>query len=401
MNNKGMYLGKFTYRDGGLVRMEPGGPGGSSFQASYDTSKSYAENMELNKRAQAAGHNSVAEYEKSGWAWQPKQAQAAQPKQQQPASFYENPKRNTLENSGYPYQSDGSQANKTMAEKVVYQPRTEFEQKKAAEQERLGRERWEQQRRSPAYTDHAGLPSVPIFESLLMAPVALGEAGVMGLARAAPAVGSAIWEGAGSLGSTIGTELGSLGSSIYEGGAALAGEIGEGFNAVKQFAKPAVDAWNSTLGTRLLGAAEMGASPGMQTAANLMTPANLLKAWGLYDASTKYAPEAIESGQMYNQTGDTKYLKDIVYNTGKAALEIGSHTGPIVHEVNAVKRPLSFIDDGRKMADANRDATDRGVSGFKTFKNTMGILKKDGGDISVPNLKRVKIKALPKNWKSQ
>jgi len=26
MNNKGMYLGKFTYRDGGLVRMEPGGP---------------------------------------------------------------------------------------------------------------------------------------------------------------------------------------------------------------------------------------------------------------------------------------------------------------------------------------------------------------------------------------
>jgi hypothetical protein len=151
----------------------------------------------------------------------------------------------------------------------------------------------------------------------------------------------------------------------------------------------------------LLGAAEMGASPGMQTAANLMTPANLLKAWGLYDASTKYAPEAIESGQMYNQTGDTKYLKDIVYNTGKAALEIGSHTGPIVHEVNAVKRPLSFIDDGRKMADANRDATDRGVSGFKTFKNTMGILKKDGGDISVPNLKRVKIKALPKNWKSQ
>ena len=378
-----MYLGKFTYRDGGLVRMEPGGPGGSSFQASYDISKSYAENMELNKRAQAAGHNSVAEYEKSGWAWQPKQAQAAQPKQQQPASFYENPKRNTLENSGYPYQSDGSQANKTMAEKVVYQPRTEFEQKKAAEQERLGRERWEQQRRSPAYTDHAGLSSVPIFETALMAPVALGQSGLMGL-------GSMAMEAAPA-----------IGSSIYEGGAALAGEIGEGFNAIKTFAKPAVDAWNSTLGTRLLGAAEMGASPGMQTAANLMTPANLLKAWGLYDASTKYAPEAIESGQMYNQTGDTKYLKDIVYNTGKAALEFGSHTGPIVHEVNAVKRPLSFIDDGRKTADANRDVADRGVSGFKTFKNTMGILKKDGGDISVPNLKRVKIKALPKNWKSQ
>lgn len=379
-----MYLGKFTYRDGGLVRMDPGGPVNPNFKSSYDWRKSPEENAELNKRAEAAGHNSVAEYEKSGWAWQPKQAQAAQPKQQQPASFYENPKGNTLENSGYPYQSDGSQANKTWAEKVVYQPRTEFEQKKAAaqaaEQERLGRERWEQQRRSPAYTDHAGLPSVPIFESLLMAPVALGEAGLTGLVRAAPAVGSAIWEGAGSLGSTIGTELSSLGSSIYEGGTALAGEIGEGFNAVKQFAKPAVDAWNSTLGTRLFGAAEMGASPAMQTVANLMTPANLLKTWGLYDASTKYAPEAIESGQMYNQTGDTKYLKDIVYNTGKAALEFGSHTGPLVHEVQAVKRPVSFVDDAIKMADANRDVTDRGISSFKTIKNTMGILKKEGGN---------------------
>lgn len=390
MKNKGMYLGKFTYANGGLVRMEPGGPGGSSFQPSYDTSKSYAENMELNKRAQAAGHNSVAEYEKSGWAWQPKQAQAAQPKQQQPASFYENPKGNTLENSGYPYQSDGSQANKTWAEKVIYQPRTEFEQKKAAEQERLGRERWEQQRRSPAYTDHAGLPSVPIFESLLMAPVALGEAGLAGLARAVPAVGSALWEGAGT-----------LGSSIYEGGAALAGEIGQGFNTVKNFAKPAVDAWNTTLNTKLLGDAAIGASTGETVLANLATPANLLKAWGFYDLTNKYAPEAVENAQLYNETGDTKYLKDAAYNTGKGLLESFSHTGPIVHEVQALKKPISFVDDARKMLDADKDVASRSTSGFKTFKNTMGLLKEKGGDISVPNLKRVKIKALPKNWKSQ
>lgn len=405
-----MYLGKFTYRDGGLVRMDPGGPVNPNFKSSYDWRKSPEENAELNKRAEAAGHNSVAEYEKSGWAWQPEKTHFTQGEGQsfrkaQPAQAKKNYVAKAEPDSQSYYDKNLSVQHVVDKAKENI-PLIEMKRKMEKEQADASINQFYANKangtfKMPPINDPAGLPSVPIFESLLMAPVALGEAGLTGLARAAPAVGSAIWEGAGSLGSTIGTELSSLGSSIYEGGTALAGEIGEGFNAVKQFAKPAVDAWNSTLGTRLLGAAEMGASPGMQTAANLMTPANLLKAWGLYDASTKYAPEAVEAGQMYNQTGDTKYLKDIVYNTGKAALEMGSHTGPIVHEVNAVKRPVSFADDARKMADANRDATDRGISGFKTFKNTMGILKKDGGDISLPNLKRVKIKALPKNWKSQ
>lgn len=76
--DKGMFLGKFTYRDGGLVRMDPGGPVNPNFKPSYDWQKSAAENIELNKRAEAAGHNSVDEYRASGWAWQPEKTNYTQ-----------------------------------------------------------------------------------------------------------------------------------------------------------------------------------------------------------------------------------------------------------------------------------------------------------------------------------
>ena len=385
MNNRGMYLGKFTYKNGGLVRMEPGG---SSFQPSYDASKSYAENMELNRRAQAAGHNSVAEYEASGWAWKPKTTTPVPQPDRGQGKYMTKPQPSQSQNN---YVTQAQPDSRSYYEKNLSMDRV-LNDATAGAQETRNREYELSKQPYQFHTpnDPAGLPSVPIWESLLMAPVALGEAGLTGLARAVPAVGSALWEGAGA-----------LGSSIYEGGAALAGEIGEGFNAVKNFAKPAVDAWNTTLNTKLLGDAAIGAGTGETVLANLATPANLLKAWGIYDATNKYAPEAIESAQMYNQTGDTKYLKDIVYNTGKTALELGSHTGPLVHEVQAVKKPISFVDDARKAMDSNKDIGSRSASGFKTFKNAMGYLKEQGGDISVPNLKRVRIKALPKNWKSQ
>ena len=45
------------------------------FKPSWDWTQTAAENAELNRRAQAAGHNSVDEYRASGWAWQPKPAQ--------------------------------------------------------------------------------------------------------------------------------------------------------------------------------------------------------------------------------------------------------------------------------------------------------------------------------------
>jgi hypothetical protein len=46
-----------------------GDTGPSTFEPSYDVSKSVADNIELNRRAKVAGWNSVAEYEASGWKY--------------------------------------------------------------------------------------------------------------------------------------------------------------------------------------------------------------------------------------------------------------------------------------------------------------------------------------------
>ena len=185
-----------------------------------------------------------------------------------------------------------------------------------------------------------------------------------------------------------------------EAAVAAAPYVAEGWQAVKSAAKPAVQAFNQSLNRKLLSDAGIYATEGQQLLSNLATPANLLKGWGFYDLTHKYAPEAMGNAELYRQTGNTEYLKDAAYNTGKGILESFSHTGPIVKEVQALKKPISFIDDARKMVSAE-DNANRAVYDFKTAKNLMGLLKKDGGDISLPNLKRVKIKSLPKNWKSQ
>lgn len=353
-----MYLGKFTYKNGGLVRMDPGGPAGSGFQASYDPSKTPAENMELNRRAQAAGHNSVAEYEASGWAWQPKQAQAPSVQDQVFTGRY-----------GVPGKASNVDMNKAASAANYisneYKPLDEKERSSSYEAKRLEAQNIARQSNYP--NDPAGLPSVPIFEAAFMAPVALSSAG---------ALGTSAVEGAGSL-------------------------VGQGFNTVKNFAQPGVNAWNSLMNTKLLGDAAIGASTGETVLANLATPANLLKGWGIYDATNKYIPNAISDVSHYAETGNIQDLKDAGYNAAKGVLELGSHTGPLVHEVQAIKKPISFIDDSRKMLDSDKALADRGASGFKTIKNVMGYLKEQGGDISLPNLKRVKIKSLPKNWKSQ
>jgi hypothetical protein len=187
--------------------------------------------------------------------------------------------------------------------------------------------------------------------------------------------------------------------------AGLAPAIGEGFGAAKNFLKPYASAFNRSLGRKLLGDPGIFATQGQQLLSNLATPANLLKGWGMYDLTHKYAPTAIEDVNLYNETGDTKYLTDAAYNTGKGILEGFSHIGPVAQEVQAVKRPVSFIDDARKAAVAEDNAS-RAIYDFKTFKNAMGLIRKDGGvflgkfkqvggqlvphDISVPNLSRQK-----------
>jgi hypothetical protein len=192
---------------------------------------------------------------------------------------------------------------------------------------------------------------------------------------------------------------------VAEGAVAAAPYVAEGFQALKTAAKPAASAFNRSLGKKLLGDPGIFATQGQQLLSNLATPANLLKGWGMYDLTHKYAPTAIEDVNLYNETGDTKYLTDAAYNTGKGLLEGFSHIGPVAQEVQAVKRPVSFIDDARKAAVAEDNAS-RAIYDFKTVKNAMGLIRKDGGvflgkfkqvggqlvphDISVPNLSRQK-----------
>jgi hypothetical protein len=157
-------------KEGGeLPKAEEGG----DFDFSYDSSKSVAENMELNRRAQAMGWNSVKEYEASNWG---RKGYARVPdviRQQRIAK-------------GIP--ADQIPEYEKIEEKKIspelasiidlQEGRSRFDKEKVEEEQR--KKDIKNFRRAPI-NDPAGLPSVPIFESLLMAPVALGEAGLAGL----------------------------------------------------------------------------------------------------------------------------------------------------------------------------------------------------------------------------
>jgi len=181
--DKGMYLGKFQFKDGGLVRMDPGGPVNPNFKPSYDWKKSFEENAELNKRAEAMGWNSVAEYEESGWG---RKGYARVPdviRQQRIAK-------------GIP--ADQIPEYEKIEEKNI-SPELQsivdrIDARSAADKEKAAKEKNDRDIKNfrPApINDPAGLPSVPIFESLLMAPVALGSAGLAGLGEATYAAGAA------------------------------------------------------------------------------------------------------------------------------------------------------------------------------------------------------------------
>ena len=388
----GVFLGHYTFKDGGLVRMDPGGPINPNYKWYYDPNKSTAENLELNRRAELAGHNSVAEYEKSGWAWQPEKTHFTQGEGQsfrkaEPKSYnkydYKRPSVSSVVNEAK--QRAAKPDTQSYYDKHLSVQHVLDEAHRAApaiaEKERKTREFLEN-RKYP--NDPAGLPSVPIFESLFMAPVAAGEAGLTGLVRAAPAVGTAIWDGLGSLGSALGSELASVGSSIYEGGAALAGEVGQGFNALKNFAAPVTEAWGSAMNAPVLGN-------------NALTGANAFKTLAAYDLSHKYIPNTIDAGQMYYETGDTKYLKDMGYNALKGGLELSSSIGPFMHEMSAAKKPVSLVDDARKMADTDKDVGSRTLSGVKTLKNTLGYMKEQGGSVFLGKFKQVGGQLVPRD----
>ena len=159
-----------------------------NFDTSYDTSKNYAENLELNKRAQAMGWNSVADYQKSNWGRNPNTGFAYKPDASTPqgpqlaAPQLQNVQRNIA------------------ASKSAVGP-TKVNAALANENATLNAERLEKNRqsieanknRSIYDEDAAGLPSVPIFEAALMAPVALSSLGAAGTAiEAIPEVAGAL-----------------------------------------------------------------------------------------------------------------------------------------------------------------------------------------------------------------
>jgi hypothetical protein len=173
---------------------------------------------------------------------------------------------------------------------------------------------------------------------------------------------------------------------------ALAGTAGPTINAA---VKPYSKAFTEVINKPLIKSSVPYGQPALTDA---LTTANLMKGMSIYDAGTKYIPNAITDINKYNETGDFEYIKDAAYNAGKGALEFTALAGPLVKEASLVKKPVSLFDDASKAVDEKKDKTDQAYSFLKTLKNVSGYVKEYGGDISVPDLRRVKIKKVP-SWK--
>ena len=145
----------------------------SGFNFNFDPGKSVAENMELNRRAQAMGWNSVAEYEGSGWGRKGYVRVPEVVRQQRIAK-------------GIPADQipEYEKIEKKKISPELQSIITTQEARSTADEKKAAKEKADRDRKNfrPApINDPAGLPSVPIFEAALMAPVALGQAGLAGL----------------------------------------------------------------------------------------------------------------------------------------------------------------------------------------------------------------------------
>lgn len=420
-----MYLGKFTYKDGGLVRMDPGGPTKKQAAADIANNQQQATAWDANQtygyQEEPLNYNAkTGEY--TNWKGQvvrvetkpmtigsPKSAPAKTKAQieKEKAVRYDkktqaDPTTWLAEHPDYVIGPDGTPIKRAMMEQADPEQLKKLDEQTAKEnfvkdlnsdplQQSLGTASLDNPVTNQAAENYANYTVNNADPRWATDKMLSGNQ--------APTTADFYRPHDATLG--FGVPAAAVMAPIAaEAAIAAAPMVGEGFQALKTAAKPAVQAFNQTLNRKLLGDAGIYATEGQQLLSNLATPANLLKGWGFYDLTHKYAPEAFENAELYRQTGNTEYLKDAAYNTGKGILESFSHTGPIAHEIQALKKPISFVDDARKMVSAE-DNANRAIYDFKTVKNIMGLLKKDGGDISLPNLKRVRIKSLPKNWKSQ
>jgi hypothetical protein len=146
-----------------------------------------------------------------------------------------------------------------------------------------------------------------------------------------------------------------------------------------------------------------------------LTLGRALKADAAFQVGTDYIPHGIESAYNYSQTGDTDYLKAAGKDAAMSALNAGSYYGRAAKVIAGAKKPAviaGYVKDALGMGYDRDNNKDYGVDntapagGFKADSEStavrnalpipMMIPKKHGGSV-----KRVKIKSLPNNWKTQ
>jgi len=369
MNNKGMYLGKFTYRDGGLVRMENGGP---------DPTKPY---MYLDTK------NNI-----NSWMRPP-----------------ENTDQSTMVDWER-YNPSFAMPTATVTAKRS-SPEDAAKARAAYLQTAEGQEE-ERQRLMQEFVDQQNNSKSPLQASL----------GNLSLDN--PATRDAASNYAGY-------KMGQS-SPMWATDRLLTGHDEP---TTRDFYRP----HESTLSFGIPAAAVMApivaeaavaAAPAYNHALHavmdksiLRSPLTLgraLKADAAFQIGTNYVPHGIKSVYDYSQTGDTDYLKAAGEDAAMTALNAGSYYGRAAKVIAGAKKPAVIAGYAKDALGIGEDrdntkgyATDNTVpsGGFKADSESTAVRsalplpmmmpKKNGGDISVPNLKRVKIKALPKNWKSQ
>lgn len=367
-----MYLGKFTYKDGGLVRMDQGGPAPTKPYMYLDTKNNLNSWVRPPENA-----NQFVDWER----YNPSIALSAD----SPYNTGVVAKRSTPEEAEKARQA------------YLQTPEGQEE-----ERQRLMQEFVDQQNanKSPMQASFGNLSlDNPATRDAARnyAGYKLGESNPLNafdrLSTGRSAPGTTDFYRPNEATRSFGIPAAAVMAPIAaEAAIAAAPTVAEGWQGIKTAIKPATTAVNNVLNTPLVSVAGE---------ANPVTLSNIMKGISYWDAGTKYIPNAVGAAYDYSQTGDVNKLKEVAYNAVKGGLEVGSGFGPLIREFTAVKKPISLIDDASKAFDGTRGINSQSYSGLKTTKNVLGYLKEQGGDISVPSLKRVKIKSLPKNWKSQ
>ena len=332
-SSDGVFRGK---RGGQLPKAQTQGQTSNpNFEPSYDWQKSAAENIELNKRAQIAGWNSVKDYEKSGWAYNSRPGFAYQPDRSVPsgpqvaAPQLQNVQRNIAASkpgasvsvpqplrqqrvaAGQPNPAyEKSSVGPTKLNAAIANENAVIKEQKA-EAFRQETERRKQMTPSQRMNDAAGLPSVPIFEAALMAPVALSS-------------------------------LGAASTTLGEATAA--------FEAIPEVA-------------------------------------GALRVKGAYDLGSKTIPETYKNFKDYSRTGNTDALMSGLGNVAQTSLSGFSNFGPWQTGAKQIGKYYGIGSNAYDTA-SSEDAEGFVKSGYNTFTGARGVLKgkKKGGPTNTDTL---------------